>query len=77
MSKLVNGTCPENEKRFAIINPTSYNCDGNWAVTICESNELGDLGLDDDEIKQVEQLEVGERWAESFYGLNAQIVRLG
>lgn len=77
--KYINGHIAENEndKRFAIINPTSYNEDGQWAITICGLEELEDCGFDDDERCQLDRLSVGESWEESFYGTNARVVRLG
>lgn len=77
MSKMLEGKCPEGEKRFSIINPTSYNGDGHWCIITCELNELEKFGFDDDEIKDIDSLEIGCRWANSMYGLNAQVIRLG
>lgn len=77
MSKTLDGHCPKGEKRFAIINPTLYNGDGHWNIIICELNELEELGFDADEIQEIDNIEIGCQWANSSYGLNAQVVRLG
>lgn len=75
--EIINGNS-NGEKRFAVINTTKYNDDGNWSIIVCNSNEeLESLGFDVDEIKDINDLQIGSRWSSSIYGLDAQVVRIG
>lgn len=75
MSKLVQGTF-KGIKTFTIINPTTYNNDKNWGVTICDEGELGSLGFDENESAEITALNVGDSWENSMYGIRARVVRL-
>lgn len=73
--EVLNGTCKE--KRFAIINTTTYNNDGKYSIIVCKLDELESLGFDDDDIREIDALMIGGRYTDTMYGLTAQVVRIG
>lgn len=75
--EMVNGSCQKDEKKFAVINTTDYNHDGEWSVIVCKLEELESLGFDDDEIKEIDTIMIGGRYTDTMYGFTAQIVRIG
>lgn len=73
--EVLNGNCKE--KRFAIINTTDYNNDGNYSIIVCKLDELEGLGFDDDDIREIDSIMIGGRYTDTMYGLAAQVVRIG
>lgn len=74
--EVLNGTCSK-EKRFAIINTTDYNNDGNYSIIVCQLGELESLGFDDEDIREIDSIMIGGRYTDTMYGLTAQVVRIG
>ena len=48
-------------RRFLVINTTEYNGDGRYAVSDVEYNELKGMGFDEEELKSIDELFVGDR----------------
>ena len=66
------------EKCFMTCNTTEYNYDGNCGVSVGGIETMKELGWDDDDdIKAIESLKIGERYDSDDYGGTAFIIRLG
>lgn len=56
MIKYINGTT----KRFALINTTNYNEDGQYCINTCDITELHELGFDNDDIEEANKMNVDD-----------------
>jgi len=74
--QIIDGNTNDGKKKFAIINTTDYNYDGNYQIAIFTIEEAEQLGFDESETKQIDKLLIGEQ-ALFEYGVDAQVVRLG
>lgn len=45
---------------FLLINTTEYNNDGKWGVIKASIEELDGLGLDSEDVKRVDNIDVGD-----------------
>ena len=71
-------TANDNEKCFMCCNTTEYNGDGNCGITIGDIETMKQFGWSDEEdIKALESLEIGERYDSADYYGTAFIIRLG
>ena len=75
--QIIDGNTNDGEKKFAIINTSDYNNDGNYSIIVCKLDELESLGFDDDDIREIDSIMIGGRYTDTMYGLTAQVVRLG
>lgn len=67
----------EGEKCFLTANTTEYNWDGNCGVSVGDIEEMKKFGWSDEEdIKALESLEIGERYDSVDYYSTAFIIRL-
>ena len=74
--QIINGNTNDGKKKFAVINTTDYNYDGNYQITIFTIEEAEQLGFDKLETEQIDKMLIGEQ-AVFEYGLDAQVIRLG
>lgn len=66
------------EKCFMTCNTTEYNYDGNCGVSVGDIETMKEFGWDDDDdIKAIESLKIGERYDSDDYNGTAFIIRLG
>ena len=72
----INGEVKKGEKKFALINTADYNMDGKYQVFVFGLEEAESLGLDNEEVKDLDGICVGERMTFQ-YGVDAQVIRLG
>lgn len=63
--KEING----NVKMFVIINTTNYNKDGKYGVTVCNFEELFELGFDErEDKKKLDDMEVDDLILTDYVG---------
>ena len=74
--QIIDGNTNDGKKKFALINTTDYLLDTNFQISIFTIDEAEQLGFDESETKQLDNLIVGEQ-AVFDYGIDAQVVRLG
>ncbi len=66
------------EKCFLTANTTDYNYDGNCGVSVGNIDRMIDFGwCDEEDIKKLNSLEIGERYDSEDYGSTAFVIRLG
>jgi hypothetical protein len=74
--QIIDGNINDGKKKFVLINTTDYLLDTNFQISIFTIDEAEQLGFDESEAKQLDNLIVGEQ-AVFEYGIDAQIVRFG
>lgn len=74
--EVLKGNVEEGEKKFAVINTTDYNMDGNYSIIVFGIEDAGKLGFDEEETKRIDALGIGDQ-AMFEYGVDAQVIRLG
>lgn len=72
----IKGNVKEGEKKFALINTTDYNMDGNYLITTFSVEEANELGLDEHDVEQIKSLLIGQQALLNDYGIDAQVIRL-
>ena len=74
--EFLKGNVEEGEKKFALINTTDYNMDGNYQIAVFGIADAEKLGFDEEETKRIDSLGIGDQ-AMFEYGVDAQVIRLG
>ena len=71
-------TANDSEKCFLTANTTEYNCDGNCGVSVGSIEDMMDFGWsDEDDIRVLNSMKVGEKYNSPDYGSTAFVIRLG
>ena len=74
--QIIDGNTNDGKKKFALINTTDYNMDGNYQIAVFGIADAEKLGFDEEETKRIDALGIGDQ-AMFEYGVDAQVIRLG